>query len=88
MRNPFRFKRICVCGIITVFTGLTMLLPAQGLPPPELEIPIYTGVAPGSEEWDWTENSAVTRSGIPMVQNVTQPFSITLQIPPGPWARP
>jgi len=60
MRNPFRFNRISVYGIVTVFMGMIQTLPAQDLPPPELEIPIYTGVAPGSEEWDWTDNSQAT----------------------------
>ena len=52
------------------------------LPAPKLEIPLYEGTAPGSEDWDWTENTATTASGLPMVQNVVNP--VLLYYPPHP----
>lgn len=73
MRNPFDYKMICAGGILVILAGMTGPLPAQDLPPPVLEMLLYEGVAPGSGDWDWSENSARTRSGIPMVQNVVQP---------------
>ena len=36
-------------------------------------IPLYSGAAPGSEKWDWSERSVTTRDGLPMVQNVVRP---------------
>lgn len=62
--------------------GHPAVLPAQALPPPALEIPLYQGAAPGSEEWDWHENTATTESGLPMVQNVVNP--VLLYYPPDP----
>jgi hypothetical protein len=41
---------------------------AQQLAPPQREIALYPGVAPGSENWDWSETQITT--GMPMVQNV------------------
>ena len=37
------------------------------------EIPLYPGVAPGSEKWDWAERSVTTPNGLPMVQDVVRP---------------
>ncbi len=53
--------------------GTVLSLSGQKLPEPAMIIPLYEGVAPGSEKWDWTENTAETESGIPMVQNVVNP---------------
>ena len=36
-------------------------------------IPLYEGIAPGSESWDWSENLLVTESGMPIVRNVVNP---------------
>jgi hypothetical protein len=58
----------------------------QDLPAPKLEIPLYEGAAPGSEDWDWTENTATTASGLPMVQNVVNP--VLLYYPPHPCSSP
>jgi hypothetical protein len=72
-----------------IFVGLLAMLPVnpldisgQDLPAPKLEIPLYEGAAPGSEDWDWTENTATTASGLPMVQNVVNP--VLLYYPPNP----
>jgi acetyl esterase/lipase len=46
---------------------------AQQLAPPEREIPLYPGVAPGSEKWDWSERQTASGNGMPMVQNVVKP---------------
>ncbi len=37
------------------------------------EIPLYPGVAPGSEKWDWSERSVTTPSGQPVVTDVVRP---------------
>ena len=37
------------------------------------EIPLYPGVAPGSETWDWAERSVTNRAGLPMAQDVVHP---------------
>lgn len=47
--------------------------------PPAIEasaakvIPIWPGVAPGSEKWDWSEKSSVSASGMPMATDVVRP---------------
>ena len=53
---------------------------AQQLAPPQREIPLYPGVAPGSENWNWSETQAAGPSG-PMAQNVVRPV---LQYYPAP----
>ncbi len=45
-------------------------------PPPSAsarEIPLYPGVAPGSETWDWAERSVTSPTGLPMAQDVVRP---------------
>jgi dienelactone hydrolase len=37
------------------------------------EIPLYSGAAPGSEKWEWTERSLTNRNGLPMAQDVVRP---------------
>jgi acetyl esterase/lipase len=37
------------------------------------EIPLYPGMAPGSEKWEWTERSLTNRNGLPMAQDVVRP---------------
>ena len=59
---------------------LPTLVFAQQLPPPQKEIPIYPGVAPGSEKWDWSERQIASQNGMPIVQNVVRPV---LQYYPG-----
>ncbi|MBL9193903.1 MAG: hypothetical protein JNJ82_16235 [Opitutaceae bacterium] len=43
------------------------------IPPPTKEIPLYEGVAPGSEHWDWEERTFTTRRGNNVTQNVVRP---------------
>jgi acetyl esterase/lipase len=37
------------------------------------EIPLYPGVAPGSEKWDWEERSVTNSKGLPIVTDVVRP---------------
>jgi acetyl esterase/lipase len=46
---------------------------AAQLAPPEKEIAIYSGVAPGSEKWDWSERLVTSNNGMPIAQNVVRP---------------
>ncbi|KKK69236.1 hypothetical protein LCGC14_2936070, partial [marine sediment metagenome] len=52
------------------------------LPEPASVIPLYEGVAPGSENWDWEENTAESFRGLPIVQNVVKP--VMMYYPPDP----
>jgi len=52
-------------------------LPAQS----PREIPLYAGVAPGSEKWTWNERQVNSPGGMPMVQNVVKP--VLLYYPAG-----
>jgi acetyl esterase/lipase len=47
--------------------------PPAPLPKPAKEIPLYPGVAPGSEKWDWSERTTTNPKGQPMVQDVVRP---------------
>jgi acetyl esterase/lipase len=38
------------------------------------EIPLYSGAAPGSEKWDWTEKTITDKSGRPVVSDVVRPI--------------
>ena len=69
-------------GIIAILIWNPFDLSGQDNPSPALEIPLYEGAAPGSEEWDWNENTANTESGLPMIQNVVNP--VLLYYPPDP----
>jgi acetyl esterase/lipase len=60
-------------GIISILLGINLNLSGQELPAPAQEIPLYKGAAPGSEDWDWQKNTAITTTGLPMVQNVVRP---------------
>ncbi len=71
-----------ISGIIVILIGNLMTLLGQDLAAPALVIPLYEGVAPGSEEWEWNENTAATESGLPMIQNVVIP--VLLYYPPDP----
>lgn len=37
------------------------------------EIPLYQGVAPGSEKWDWSEQSVTSPTGLPIATDVVRP---------------
>jgi acetyl esterase/lipase len=59
--------------IVPLFATLTIALNAQQLAPPQREIALYPGVAPGSENWNWSETATASPTGGPMVQNVVHP---------------
>jgi acetyl esterase/lipase len=59
---------------------LAPVLSAQ-LAPPEREIPLYKGVAPGSEKWDWSERTITSSSGRPVTQNVVRPVLLYYPAP-------
>jgi acetyl esterase/lipase len=82
MRSAIGSKSLFIAGLITINMGSQQICPAQDLVSPALEIQLYEGAAPGSEEWDWTENTAVSGSFHPMVQNVVHP--VMLYYPPDP----
>lgn len=63
-------------GLVLAVSGSRMSASAQAPLPPPVEIPLYAGVAPGSQAWNWHEQSASleTPDGpVPVVQNVVQP---------------
>src|SRR5262249_54949142 len=37
------------------------------------ELPLYQGVAPGSEKWDWDEKAVTRPNGLPIVTDVVRP---------------
>ena len=82
MNNSMGLTPVLLVGIIAILTTYPLDLWGQDLPTPALEIPLYEGAAPGSEDWDWTENTASTESGLPMIQNVVHP--VLLYYPPDP----
>ena len=59
--------------LLMVPIGLPIVGGAQQLAAPEREIVLYPGVAPGSENWNWSERTVASSNGMPMVQNVVRP---------------
>ena len=51
-----------ICIRIALSFGLAVTALAQQLPAPAREIPLYPGVAPGSENWHYDERAAGTRA--------------------------
>ena len=66
-------KKVATFVFLTFLAGMVFSVSGQTLPEPVLEIPLYEGVAPGSENWDWEEIFFTTESGMPMAQNVVDP---------------
>ena len=60
-------------GMLYIFAVSFQTVIAQELPAPTREIQIWPGPAPGSETWDWQENTALSGNGLHMVQNVVRP---------------
>jgi acetyl esterase/lipase len=58
---------------IAVLISLSFAVSAEELPQPTREIPLYQTVAPGSENWTWTERVIKSNNGMPIVQNVVRP---------------
>jgi len=56
---------------LLILAGFAISAWAQ-LAPPAREIPLYPGVAPGSENWNYAERAAGTPSN-PQVQNIVRP---------------
>ena len=82
MYNRTRSGQLLLAGIVLTIAGISPEAWTQDLPAPAKEIALYEGTAPGSEQWDWTENTATTESGLPMIQNVVKP--VLLYYPPDP----
>jgi dienelactone hydrolase len=57
--------------LLVLLLGTVVAPQAEGQNP--AEIPLYAGVAPGSEKWDWRERSLTNANGLPMVQDVVRP---------------
>lgn len=68
--------------VVSVFLKMIGTTLGQSLPEPASVIPLYEGVAPGSEAWDWEEKILASSSGLPMSQNVVKP--VLLYYPPAP----
>ncbi len=82
MKNTRGLPHLIRLGIVVLIIANPTRIWGQELPAPALEIPLYEGAAPGSEDWDWTENTADTPSGLPMARNVVNP--VLLYYPPDP----
>ncbi len=57
---------------ILLLACATLTAAAQSLPAPANVIPLYAGVAPGSENWHYDERAAGTASN-PQAQNIVRP---------------
>ena len=75
-------KTVRTMLVVSSLLGMIPAAPGQRLPEPASVIPLYEGVARGSESWDWEEKRVVSRSGLPMVQNVVKP--VLMYYPPDP----
>lgn len=62
------------CASICLAIGVLVTpVTAQDVAAPPLEIPLYAGVAPGSESWNWEERWITGLFGTPVLQNVVRP---------------
>lgn len=70
-----RAMRWAVAILLVTWAGAAPARAADPAPLPRAagEIPLYPGVAPGSEKWDWSERSVTNPRGLPMVQDVVRP---------------
>lgn len=66
-----RARHILLLAIAFLLVGRSLSAQAQ-LAPPAKEIPLYPGVAPGSESWTWSEHAAGSPAN-PTIQNVVHP---------------
>jgi hypothetical protein len=73
-------KKLHSILVVSFLLGMIHAVSGQSLPEPASVIPLYEGVAPGSENWDWEENTAVSYRGLPIVQNVVKP--VLMYYPP------
>jgi acetyl esterase/lipase len=63
---------------LSLWTGVALAqapeaAPSSPTPTPGSEIPLYSGPAPGSEKWDWSERSVTSPMGLPIAQDVVRP---------------
>ncbi|HMF17594.1 MAG TPA: hypothetical protein VKE98_10330 [Gemmataceae bacterium] len=67
----------CAVPMFAVLLFVLAVAAQVGAPPPApqpaKEIPLYPGVAPGSEKWDWSERTTTNPKGQPMVKDVVRP---------------
>ncbi len=68
--------------MVSMLWGMSPAASGQTLPEPASVIPLYEGVAPGSESWDWEEKYVESAAGLPIVQNVVKP--VLMYYPPDP----
>ncbi len=76
-------KNMYVIFMVSFLSGMIHTASGQAFPDPDSVIPLYEGVAPGSESWDWEEKSVESPSGLPMVQNVVKPVLMYYSPDPG-----
>jgi len=69
--NPSLLRRAAIFSLVFFLGGPAPITHAQ-LAPPTAEIPLYPGVAPGSENWTWSERAAGSPTN-PTEQNVVKP---------------
>ena len=78
-----KMKKVYTIFVVSFLLGMIHTVSGQTLPKPASVIPLYEGVAPGSETWDWEENTSKSRwGGHPIVQNVVKP--VLMYYPPDP----
>jgi acetyl esterase/lipase len=75
-------KRVRAILVVSILWGMIPTASGQTLPEPASVIPLYEGVAPGSESWDWEEKYVESAAGLPIVQNVVKP--VLMYYPPDP----
>jgi acetyl esterase/lipase len=73
-----RAIRTSLLIVLVVGTGAAFAAAPDAAPSPPTqkaakEIALYPGVAPGSEKWDWSEQTVTSPKGLTMVQNVVRP---------------
>jgi acetyl esterase/lipase len=59
-----------------LFVAMFLILPGAAYAQPASparEIALYPGVAPGSENWNWSERTITSSRGMPIAQNVVRP---------------
>lgn len=79
-KYPTMNSRSCFLIHTTLLLFLSAL-PLRAAPENGHEIPLYSGVAPGAEKWDWSERAVTTKSGLPMAQDVVRPVLLHYPAP-------
>ena len=68
MKFPFAFSTLVVISSFAMPAALNGQSPVAAFGEAK-ELPLYPGVAPGSEKWDYSENVTQGKSG-PQLKNV------------------